>query len=145
VIKITNMKRIPVLFFVIVLIASACTSTDKKNAITKDKYEKTKETLEETEKKNPLLFLTATSHDKKNLIGQKVINGTLTNSAKVASYKDVEIRILFYSKTKALLEEDVETIFEKIAPGTSVDFKKKYRAPMGTDSVGIRIMNAKVE
>ena len=139
------MKRIPAIVLIASMTIVACTSTDKKNAETKDKYEKTKESLEETEKKNPLLFLTVASNDKRNWVGRTVINGTLTNNAKVVTYKDVELRVLFYSKTKALLEEDVETIFEKVAPGTSVEFKKKYTAPKGTDSAALKIMNAKID
>ncbi len=139
------MKRIPVLLLVTVLIGSACNSTDKQSSMVKDKYEETKVTLEATEKKNPKLFLTVSGHDKRNLIGQTVVKGTLSNNAKVASYKDVEIRLSFYSKTGTLLEEDPETIFESIAPGKTADFKTKYFAPKGTDSVAIKVMGAKTE
>jgi hypothetical protein len=69
----------------------------------------------------------------------------LNNTAKVASYKDVQIKLSFYSKTKALLEEDVETVFETLAPGKSAEFKTKYFAPKGTDSVALKIMGAKGE
>jgi hypothetical protein len=130
--------------FVSVLVAS-CNSSDSKTTAVKDKYEQTKETLEETEKKNPTRFLTVTGHDKRNLLGQTVVKGMLNNNAKVASYKDVEIKLSFYSKTRALLEEDVETIFETLAPGKSANFKTKYFAPKGTDSVALKVINAKSE
>jgi hypothetical protein len=139
------MKRIPVLLFVTVVMVSACNSSEKKTEAVKDKYEATKETLGDTEKKNPRLFITVSGHDKRNLIGQTVVKGTLNNTAKVASYKDVEIRLFFYSKTGTLLTEEPETIFESIAAGKSVDFKSKYFAPKGTDSISIKIMGAKVE
>jgi PBP1b-binding outer membrane lipoprotein LpoB len=140
-----KMKKSVVAIFFAAILISACNSSDSKADGTKDKYEQTKETLEETEKKNPTRFLSVTGHDKKNMIGQTVVKGTLSNSAKVASYKDVEIRLSFYSKTKALLEEDVETIFETLAPGKSADFKTKYFAPKGTDSVALKVMGAKSE
>ena len=139
------MKSIPVLLFATVVIASACNSGDKKTEAVKDKYEATKVSLEETEKKNPKLFITVTGHDKRNLIGQTVVKGTLSNNAKVASFKDVELRLSFYSKTGTLLEEDPETVFETIKPGKTTDFKTKYFAPKGTDSVAIKVMGAKVE
>jgi hypothetical protein len=139
------MKRMTALVFVSVIVISACNSSDKKTDAAKDKYEQTKETLEETEKKNPARFLTVTGHDKKNLLGQTVVKGMLNNTAKVASYKDVQIKLSFYSKTKALLEEDVETVFETLAPGKSAEFKTKYFAPKGTDSVALKIMGAKGE
>lgn len=139
------MKRMIALVFVSAIIISACNSSDKKTDAVNDKYEQTKETLEETEKKNPARFLTVTGHDKKNLLGQTVVKGMLNNTAKVASYKDVQIKLSFYSKTKALLEEDVETVFETLGPGKSAEFKTKYFAPKGTDSVALKIVGAKGE
>jgi hypothetical protein len=139
------MKKVPVLLFLAILLITACNSSDKKADAAKDKYEQTKESLEDTEKKYPVRFLTVIGHDKRNLLGQTVVKGSLSNTAKVASYKDVEIKLFFYSKTKALLEEDVETIFETLAPGKSADFKTKYFAPKGTDSVALKIIGAKSE
>jgi hypothetical protein len=68
----------------------------------------------------------------------------LTNKASIAVFKDVDIKLSFYSKTKALLETDKETIFEILEPGESKDFKTKYFAPKGTDSVGLQVLSAKV-
>lgn len=124
---------------------SSCGGNDKKADVKKDKYEQTKETLEETEKKNPSRFITVSGHDKHNILGQTVIKGTLTNNAKVASYKDVDVELAFYSKTGALLEKDSETIFETLKPGTSENFKTKYFAPKGTDSVALKVTGAKAE
>ena len=129
------------------LALSACSSGDKKSADnkTKDQYEQTKENLGETEKKNPQLFITVSGHDKRNLIGQTVVKGTLSNNAKVSSFKDVDLEISFYSKTGALLEKDKETIYETLAPGDSKNFKTKYFAPKGTDSVALKVTGAKSE
>ena len=139
------MKRIPALLFIATIIFTACNSSDKKADATKDKYEQTKEDLAATEKKNPTLFLKVTGHDKRNLIGQTVVKGTLNNTAKVATYKDIQVKLNFYSKTGAMLEEDSETIFETIEPGKSADFKTKYFAPKGTDSVALKVTGAKSE
>lgn len=124
---------------------ASCGGSDSKSATTvkKDKYEEKKESLEDMEKKDPVRFLSVSSHDKKNLIGQTVVKGTLKNKATVASYKDIEIELSFYSKTGSLLEKDTETIYETIAPGKDTDFKTKYFAPKGTDSVSIRVLSAK--
>jgi len=127
------------------IIAAACNSSDKKitEAKDKEKYEQTKESLADTEKKNPAQFLSVSGHDRHNLIGQTVIKGTLVNNAKVASYKDVNIELAFYSKTGTLLEKDNETVYEVIAPGESNNFKTKYFAPKGTDSVALKVTSAK--
>ena len=139
------MKRIPAVLFITIVFITACNSSDKKTEATKDKYEQTKEDLATTEKKNPVMFLKVTGHDKRNLIGQTVVKGTLNNTAKVAVYKDIQLKLNFYSKTGAMLEEDSETIFETIEPGKSADFKTKYFAPKGTDSVALKVTGAKSE
>jgi hypothetical protein len=125
------------------VVFASCGGEDKTAAKGKDKYEQTKESLEVTEKKTPARFLTVGGHDKRNLLGQTVIKGTLTNNAKVVTYKDVDVELAFYSKTGALLEKDHEVIFETITPGDSKNFKTKYFAPKGTDSVALKVINAK--
>ena len=124
---------------------AACNSNDKTADKAKDKYEQTKETLEETEKKNPVRFLSVSGHDKRNLIGQTVIKVTLTNNAKVVSYKDVDVELSFFSKTGTLLEKDHEVVYETITPGNTSSFKTKYFAPKGTDSVAMKVVAAKNE
>ena len=137
------MKRIVPILLISVLSFNACNNDDKKPEPKKDKYEQTKETLEATEKKNPTRFLIVEGHDKRNLIGQTVIKGTVTNSARICSYKDIDVELAFYSKTGTLLEKDHEVVYETIAPGDSKDFKTKYFAPKGTDSVALTILGAK--
>lgn len=124
------------------LIASCGGKTDTA-AAEKESYEQARARLEEKEKKNPGLFIKVTSKNKRNLIGQTVIRGDLSNEAKVCTYKDVELELSFFSKTGVLLEKDPETIYEVIAPGKTVAFKTKYYAPKDTDSVAIRVLNAK--
>lgn len=138
------MKKITALLFFTSILLISCKSKAKTEAAEKESYEKAKESLEEKEKKNPVAFLKVTSKDKRNLIGQTVIRGTVNNNARVCVYKDVELELSFFSKTGVLLEKDSETLYEVIDPGKSADFKSKYFAPKGTDSVGIRVLNAKV-
>lgn len=126
----------------------ACGCTQPNDTASKDKtlnsYQKTKETLAAKEKKNPIAFLYVTGNKRRNLIGQTVIKGKISNHASVASYKDVNVELSFYSKTRTLLEKDNETIYEIINPGQTKSFKTKYFAPKGTDSVGYEIIGAKV-
>lgn len=135
------MARFVSVFFIAMLFA--CSSKEHKFDTTT--YEKTKETLEEKESKNPAQFLSVTSSDKKNIIGQTVIRGTVYNRASVCTYKDVQVKISFISKTGTLLEEDKETIYEVVPPNNNVKFKSKYFAPKGTGDVRITVLDAKVE
>jgi len=140
------MKLLPVLVMATSVIISSCGGAgDVKTTVKKDKYEETKETLADTEKKNPVRFISVSGHDKRNLIGQTVVKGTLMSKATVAAYKDIQVELTFYSKTGALLEKDIETVYETLSPGATTDFKTKYFAPKGTDSVALRVVTAKTE
>ncbi len=121
-----------------------CNSSSEKAGTEKENYELQKAALLKKEQKDPVLFLSVNGHDKKNLLGQTVVKGSIHSSATIAVFKDVDLQLSFYSKTKALLETDKETIFEQFSPGQSKDFKTKYFAPKGTDSVALEVLGAKV-
>ena len=109
-----------------------------------DSYNETKTSLLKKEEKNPARFIVVKGDSKKNIVGQTVVRGTLHNTASVAIFKDVDIKLSFYSTTKALLETDRETIYQILNPGEAQDFKTKYFAPKGTDSVALEVIGAKV-
>lgn len=138
------MKKIIPIALVSLIIFSSCNNSGNKTAAEKEKYEKAKETLEEKERKNPSAFLMVSSRDKHNLIGQTVIKGSVSNTAKVCTYKDVQLELSFFSKTGALLLKTNETVYDKIEPGKSANFKTKEFAPKGTDSVAVKVVGAKV-
>ena len=129
----------------LIIVISTLFSCQDKNGKQTDKnsYESTKENLLEKENKNPVGFLTVSGHDKHNLLGQTVVKAVIINKATVATYKDVDLKLEFYSKTGSLLETDHETVYEVFAPGQSKNFKTKYFAPKGSDSVALTVMSAK--
>jgi len=125
----------------IMLLLSACGNSKK----TKDEqtYTGQKESLEETEKKHPLRFLGVKGDDKKNIIGQTVVRGTIYNKATVVAYKDVRIKMLCY-KDGRMVEEHEDVIDEVVKPNSDKAFKTKYRLPKGTDSIALSVMRAAV-
>ncbi len=125
----------------VVIFLSACSGSDSGNK-EKDSYESGKLSIEEIEKKNPIRFLKVEGSDKRNLLGQTVIKGTIESTAKIAVYKDVDIKLSFYSKTGVLLEENHELVYETVAPGKTVSFKSKYFAAKGTDSIAMKVVSA---
>lgn len=137
------MKIILSIFSATLLLISCGGNSKEANATAEKNYEKTKETLEQTEQKNPTKFLTVEGDKRKNLLGQTVVRVQIANKAKIVTYKDIEVKLTFYSKTGALLEEDHETIYENIAPGNSVKYKTKYFTPKGSDSVAFKVETAK--
>ena len=139
------MKTFPVVLIAFSIFLISCGSDIAQKAVAeKDSYKVTKESLLKKEIKTPKDFLVVGGHDKKNLVGQTVVKGVITNKASVAVFKDVDIQLRFYSKTRALLETDRETVFEVLQPGESKNFKTKYFAPKGTDSVALDVLGAKV-
>lgn len=137
------MKKLLIVLFASNFLIAACSNEKKYDISSNDKYEKNKSSLEEIEKKNPEQFLKVSGISKQNLLRQTVIRGNIYNNAKMVSYKDISIKLKFYSKTRALLEEDTDVIYEIVNPGGSTSFKSKYFAPKGTDSVGMSIQGAK--
>src|SRR4249920_2636771 len=87
---------------IFLLIFSACSNQGKDTATEKEKYQKAKAALEEKEKKNPIAFLSVSSSDKHNLIGQTVTKGEVSNNAKVCKYKDILLELSYFSKTGTL-------------------------------------------
>ncbi|MBV9988693.1 MAG: hypothetical protein JO301_13525 [Chitinophagaceae bacterium] len=135
------MKKLLPAFILLAGLASC--KNDKKEAKFDNKsYEQVKESLAEKEQKNPAKFLVVSNRDRKNLIGQTVVIGTITNRATVCWYKDVELHLSFYSKTGVKLDEGMETVYEHIGPGKTVKFKTRYFAPKGTDSVAVAVNKA---
>lgn len=138
------MKKLLCLITITVILFTSCESKAEKEKVEKDSYEKAKESLEEREKKNPIAFISVTSKDKHNLIGQTVVKGTVDNNAKMCTYKDVELEFSFFSKTGVLLQKELKTVYENIPAGKSVDFKEKMWVNKDSDSMSIRIVSAKV-
>lgn len=120
----------------------ACKNEKKDGKFDTKTYEQVKETLADKEKNNPVKFLFVSNHDRKNLIGQTVVKGTISNRATICWYKDMEIRLSFFSKTGVKLDEALETVYENVGPGQTVKFKTRYFAPRGTDSVAIVVTKA---
>ncbi len=107
-------------YFSLIILAAiflfACNETDSSQQ-KKESYELTKKELLSKEQKDPTAFISISGNNKKNIVGQTVVRGSLTNKASIAVFKDVDIKLSFYSKTKALLETDKETIFDILEPG----------------------------
>lgn len=128
---------LPCLFCIVFSCNSKSHQPDEK------KYEQAREILLKEEQKNPAAFLDVSFDDKKNLLGQTVVRGSISNKAKFAAYKDIMIGLSFFSKTGTLLETEKETIYLDLLPGETRSFKTKYFTPRGTDSLKIIVIGAK--
>ncbi|HEX2901034.1 MAG TPA: FxLYD domain-containing protein [Bacteroidia bacterium] len=103
---------------------------------------KRKQTLEK-EQANPQEYVEIEIDPKKNLFGETVIEGTLTNKASLTSYKDFELMIHWNDEKGVALDSAVEMILENLDPGENVAFKTKRKGPRHSKSTLMRLRAAK--
>ena len=123
------------------LVALGCNNKSNKG-YTKGSYYDTKSTLQEKEQDSPLDFLTTDGTYRKNFLGEWVLEGTITNKATIVTYKDITIKIKFYSKTGKLIGTKKETLYEYFKPMKMKKFKIKVNGFKNTKSIGWDIINA---
>lgn len=98
--------------------------------------------LAQTEKQNPTHYITGSTSHHQNLINQTVLEGTLTNSATIAAFKDVILQVDFLSKTNSIISTQTVPVYEVINPGQTVTFKKKIFVSKEVADVNVTIANA---
>ena len=125
------------------LLWSSCNSanTERPSA----QYEHKKESLADMERGNPLKFLKVNGDSHTNILNKEVVQGTISNSATLAAFKDIEIRITFSGKDGSVIEKDTKIINEVVRPNTNTDFKVKIKKPKGAMSVSLDITGAVAE
>ena len=136
--------KVNALIFILASAILSCRSDQEKEKTTQERYEKSKKSVEEIERETPLKFLSFTSRDKHNLIGQTVIKGKIQSKATVVTYKDVVLALDFISKTGTVLRSEEKVVDEFVKPGDETEFKIKTVAPKGADDLRIKIKTASV-
>lgn len=99
--------------------------------------------LRQKEKENPKNYLTSELTMRGNLIGEKVFEGTISNTASTATFKDVMIEISFLSKTESVISKEKFVVYEVLGPQKKISIKKyKTFAPNGTEKFSTNIISA---
>ncbi len=105
--------------------------------------EEQKMTIEEKENANPKQFLSVEGKYNENIWGTKFkVKGEITNKASKADYKDIIIRIKYYSKTKSLIESKDYTIYEVFPPNQQKSFKLDAAKFKDVESIELNIVGA---
>src|SRR5689334_15845891 len=131
-----------ILFLSLIYFAASCKSDPA--TIDAKMYEEQKQSMADKEKAKPLAFLHVKSTHRKNWIGQTVVEGTITNTAAVSSYKDVRIKMICYDKDDKMVEEHEDMLDVILRPNSKKDFRLRYRLPRSTDSIALTVMSAAV-
>lgn len=134
-----------IVFLILILIPLVINIIDSKSSSTTT-YEESVMTIQEIEAASPLNYLQADGTYNSNFIGDKVkINGIITNSATVTTYKDVTVRVNFYSKTNTLIGSEDYTLYEFYPPNSKQEFKLKVKAYSNVSTLGWEVINASVK
>lgn len=97
------------------------------------------------EEDNPLQFLKAEGYYNPNFFATKLkINGKVHNTAKNTSYKEVMVRVYFYSRSNKLLGTEDYTMSRIVAPGQYKKFNLKVNKYKNVATIGWDVVSAKV-
>lgn len=100
-------------------------------------------TIEEIENATPTDFLDADGTYNESFWGTKInVDGKITNSATVADYKDVVVRVTYFSKTKTVLGNEDYTLYEIFPPNSVKPFKLKIENYKDVNSIGWKVISA---
>ena len=122
----------------IIILFASCSSSNNPSA----GYEQKKTSLSDMERNAPLKFLKVISSHHTNIIQQMVIDGEISNSATLISYKDVELRIKYLDKDGAVLDREKQIIYDSVGPNATMSFKIKTKVAGGTKAVTVDIVKA---
>ena len=106
-------------------------------------YQEQKMSIEEKELMYPTDFLTADGTYRETLMGDKLkVKGKIYNSATVASYKDANVEVTYYSKSGTNLGSESYTIWDVFSPGTTTTFNLKIKNYSNVKSIGWEVTSA---
>ena len=101
-----------------------------------------KTSLEQKEASNPLEYLSVHGKMHKNLIGRKIIKGSISNMASIASYKNMEMAITFLSGTQTELQTQQFFVNDFVTPNNAISFRNVFNAPAETEGFRIKVLSA---
>lgn len=101
-----------------------------------------KTTLAQKEIANPLQYLSVHGKMHKNLLGKKIIRGTITNMASVVSYKDLQMAVIFLSKNDTELQTQQFFVNDLVTANNKITFRSVFAAPAETVAFRIKVLLA---
>lgn len=143
-------KIILTIFISIFIIAIAVVSIVVINLLNDDNkgsesYHDKVMSIEEIEQSQPTNFLYASGTYNENFWGDKFkISCEIINKATVASYKDVIIRVTYYTKTKTKIGSEDHTIYEIFPPTSSKIVDLKVNNYKNVSFIDWEVINATV-
>ena len=122
-------------------VSDAPTVANKVTISTKKDAQLSKTDLEQKEAASPLEYLSVHGKMHKNLIGKKIIKGSITNMASLASYKDLQMAVIFLSGTQTELQTQQFFVNGIVSPNNKISFRSVFIAPPETAGFRIKILS----
>ena len=114
------------------------------NQDTEKTYQDRLLTLKEIENSDPVRFLEADGEYSENFWGDQIkINGRIKNKASVANYKDVIIRVIFYTKTKTVITTEDYVLYEFFLANGTKEFNLRVPNYDHTETIDWKVIDAK--
>lgn len=96
------------------------------------------------ERARPQDFVALNYQDRRNLLGEVIVEGSLTNNSELTMYKDFQLMVYFRNSDGMISDSASQIVFEQLTPGETAPFKLKEKAARKT-TVTVQIVNAKAE
>jgi cytoskeletal protein RodZ len=125
-------------------------SNSNSNTYSEPPREKTPEELRQElyakEQKKPKEYLSVSyTLDRTIFSGKDVINGTIFNSATMATFKDVVLKVTYSTGTGTELSTDEFVVYKYVYPNSSTSFQIKTVSPSSTKKIGVKVSSASAE
>jgi hypothetical protein len=139
-----------ILFIIVsffILLLSSC-GQNQQNANLNSRpltYEEQVKSVSEIERESPLKFLKVENFSWKSsgiFFIDYYANGTVVNDATVAEYKDVNLQIVYQTKTNTELSRENHIIYEFFPPHSQKNFSFKIVPPRDCERVSVIIASA---
>lgn len=151
------MKRLTLLAFIAVTIFTSCGSSVPKEESRPKTPEELRAELKQQESDNPLEYLTDKVSIKPNRVLVKeeglftsaeyaddgsLIEGTITNKATLAKFKDVKVKVTYFSATETEISSEDFVFYEYYKPNSSNTVSLKVYPPDAFKTFGFEITGA---
>jgi len=121
---------------------SASVAVIEKKNVPEKKPVPLKEERKKKEKANPSSCVKTKISWRKNLVGETVLQGTLTNTATISNFKDPVIVVTWLSKTNTPLATSRYPLYEYLGAKKTISYKLKVKAPSKYESVTASVESA---
>jgi hypothetical protein len=134
----------PCLSFLVLLFLAGCTQPPQERSETelRQEYVQARQQLAEREGKEWRRYLQEKLQHHRNLLGQVIVEGSISSTATAATYTDVVLQVTFQDAEGRVLQQYDTPVKEPIKPGMVLPVKEKYPAPKDMYSAAYVIAEA---